>query len=188
MPWTQLGIDCITNLPPTDEGYDTIVTAINYISQWPEAKSLRSKFAEGVAKFMYELIYHHGAAKIHISDQGREFVNQVCVNSCLYTVFLYIFSEKVWRKNPLWNTKQKSLKKGPKWYGPYEVAERKDGGNGNYLLIAVSGKTRAKSPRNPTLQTTSRGSSTETQRFLMIVILNMDLTTRTVSQLHKRVV
>ena len=36
--------------------------------------------------------------------------------------------------------KQKSLKKGPKWYGPYEVAEKKDGGNGNYLLIALSGK------------------------------------------------
>ena len=50
--------------------------------------------------------------------------------------------EKVWRKNPLWNTKQKSLNKGPKWYGPYEVAERKDGGNGNYLLIALSGKNK----------------------------------------------
>ena len=34
------------------------------------------------------------------------------------------------------------LKKGPKWYGPYEVAERKDGGNGNYLLIALSGKNK----------------------------------------------
>ena len=34
------------------------------------------------------------------------------------------------------------LKKGPKWYGPYEVAERKDGGNGNHLLIALSGKNK----------------------------------------------
>ena len=51
--------------------------------------------------------------------------------------------EKVWRKNPLWNTKQKSLNKGTKWYGPYdEVAERKNGGNGNYLLIALSGKNK----------------------------------------------
>ena len=50
--------------------------------------------------------------------------------------------EKVWRKNPLWNTKQKSLKKGPKWYGPYEVAERKDNSNGNYLLKALSGKNK----------------------------------------------
>ena len=29
-----------------------------------------------------------------------------------------------------------------RWYGPYEVAERKDGGNGNYLLIVLSGKNR----------------------------------------------
>ena len=37
---------------------------------------------------------------------------------------------------------QKSLKKGPKWYGPYEIAKRKAGGNGNYLLIALSGKNK----------------------------------------------
>ena len=36
--------------------------------------------------------------------------------------------------------KTKLLKKGPKWYDPYEVAERKDNGNGNYLLKALSGK------------------------------------------------
>ena len=48
--------------------------------------------------------------------------------------------DKVWRKNPLWNTKQKSLKKGPKWYGPYEIAKRKAGGNGNYLLITFRQK------------------------------------------------
>ena len=34
------------------------------------------------------------------------------------------------------------LKKVAKWYGPCEVAERKDGGNGNYLLIALSGKNK----------------------------------------------
>ena len=88
LPWRQLGIDCITNLPPTDEGYDTIVTAIDYTSKLPECKG---KFTDGVAEFMYELVCHHGAAKIHISDQGREFVNQVCVISCSYTVYMYIF-------------------------------------------------------------------------------------------------
>ena len=87
----QLGIDCITNLPKTEEGYDTIVTAIDYTSKWPESKPLKGKFAEGVAEFMYELVSHHGAAKIHISDQGREFVNQVCVISYLYTMYIYIF-------------------------------------------------------------------------------------------------
>ena len=48
----QIGIDCITNLPKTDEGYDTIVTAIGYTSKWPESKPLKGKFAEGVAEFM----------------------------------------------------------------------------------------------------------------------------------------
>ena len=75
LPWRQIGIDCITNLPKTDEGYDTIVTAIDYTSKWP----MKVKFTEGVAEVMYEVACHHGAAKIHISDQGREFVNQVCV-------------------------------------------------------------------------------------------------------------
>ena len=56
MPWTQLGIDCITNLPPTDEEYDTILTSIDCTSKWPEAKPLKGKFAEGVAEFMYELV------------------------------------------------------------------------------------------------------------------------------------
>ena len=78
----QLGIDYITNLPKT---------AIDYTSKWPESKPLKGKFAEGVAEFMYELVCCHRDAKIHISDQGREFVNQVCVISHSYTVYMYIF-------------------------------------------------------------------------------------------------
>ena len=71
LPWRQLGTDSITNLPLTDEGYDTIVTAIDYTSKWLECKVLKGKFTDGVAEFMYELVCHHGAAKINISDQGE---------------------------------------------------------------------------------------------------------------------
>ena len=81
----QLCIDLITNLPKTPEGYNTIVTAVDYISKWVESRALKGKFAEGVAEFMYDLVCHLGASKIHISDQGREFVNQVCVIH-VYTV------------------------------------------------------------------------------------------------------
>ena len=76
----------------TDEGYDTIVTAIDYTSKWPESKALKDKYADSVAEFMYEPVCHHGAAKIHISDEGREFVKQVCINSCLNTMYMHIFS------------------------------------------------------------------------------------------------
>ena len=84
--WTQLGINLITNLPKTPEGYNTIVTCIDYTSKFIESKPLIGKCDEGVAQFMCELVCHYGAARIHISDQGREFVNQVCVHSCAFGI------------------------------------------------------------------------------------------------------
>ena len=75
----QLGIDLITNLPKTPEGYNTIVTAVDYTSKWVESRALKGKFPEGVAEFMYDLVCHFGASKRYISNQGREFVNQVHV-------------------------------------------------------------------------------------------------------------
>ena len=38
--------------------------------------------------------------------------------------------------------KTKIAEKRPQWYGPYDVAERKDDGNGNYLLKSLSGKNK----------------------------------------------
>ena len=58
----QLGIDLITNLPKTPEGYNTIVTAVDYTSKWVESRALKGKFAEGVAEFMYDLVCHFGAS------------------------------------------------------------------------------------------------------------------------------
>ena len=75
----QLGIDLVTNLPVTPEGYNTIVTAVDYTSKLVDSRALKGKFAEGVAEFMYDLVCHFGVSKMHISDQGREFVNQDCV-------------------------------------------------------------------------------------------------------------
>ena len=56
----------------------------------------------------------------------------------------FAVGEKVWRMNPLWSTKLKVLRKGPKWVGPYEIVERKGGCNGNYVLKCLSCKTKGK--------------------------------------------
>ena len=69
----QLGTDLINNLPKTPEGYNMIVTAVDYTSKWVESRALKGKFTEGVV--MYNLVCCFGASKIHIFDQGREFVN-----------------------------------------------------------------------------------------------------------------
>ena len=95
---------------------------------------------EGVMERMYnirEQVLDVAAANIKRAQkiQARSYNAKHCRNA-------FEVGDKVWRKNPLWNTKQKSLKKGPRWYGPYKDAEGKDGGNGNYLLIALSGKNK----------------------------------------------
>ena len=79
-------MDLTTNLSKTPEGYNTIITCIDYTSKFIESKPLIGKCAEGGTQFMYELVCHYGAARIHISDQGREFVNQVCVHSCAFKI------------------------------------------------------------------------------------------------------
>ena len=38
---------------------------------------------------------------------------------------VFAVGKKVWRMNPLWSTKLKVLRKGPKWVGPCENVERK---------------------------------------------------------------
>ena len=76
----------ITNLPETSEGYNTIIPCMDYTSKFVDSKPLAGKCAEDVAQFMYELVCHYGAARIHISDQGREFVNQECVHSWSFRV------------------------------------------------------------------------------------------------------
>ena len=50
----------------------------------------------------------------------------------------FLPGEKVYKRNPLVNTKLKSLKRGPNWLGPYTVSRRNAAGN--YLLIDKHGK------------------------------------------------
>lgn len=75
-PWTQVGVD-ICSLSDSDEGFKYIVVMVCYFTKWIEVKPLKTKSAEDVANFIYEVFCRHGTAAIQINDQGREFVNQV---------------------------------------------------------------------------------------------------------------
>ncbi|KAL5516584.1 hypothetical protein EMCRGX_G001959 [Ephydatia muelleri] len=63
--WSQIGID-----------------QIDYFSKWPEGAPLKDKTAVGVADFLFTVFCRHGWPDIIISEQGREFVNQL--SSCLF--------------------------------------------------------------------------------------------------------
>ena len=75
--WKQIGIDLVGPLPETPRRNKYIVTVTDYFTKWPEAAPLPDKTACGVANFLFSLLCRHGWPDIVISDQGREFINEV---------------------------------------------------------------------------------------------------------------
>ena len=53
------------------------MTVSCFFSKWPEATALADKTATGVAEFLFACFTRHGCCKVKISDQGREFVNEI---------------------------------------------------------------------------------------------------------------
>eukprot|EP00731_Ephydatia_muelleri_P018999 Em0011g1039a len=74
--WNLWGVDLIGPLTLTPRGNRYIIVATDYFSKWPEAAPLQNKEATTVAHFMYSLYCQFGASDI-ITDQGREFINEV---------------------------------------------------------------------------------------------------------------
>uniref|UniRef100_A0A7N8Y8R1 Gypsy retrotransposon integrase-like protein 1 n=1 Tax=Mastacembelus armatus TaxID=205130 RepID=A0A7N8Y8R1_9TELE len=75
--WEVIGIDVMGPLPKTVEGFQYILTATDYFSKWVEAFPLKTKSATEVGRHICSIIYRHGCPKRIITDQGREFVNEV---------------------------------------------------------------------------------------------------------------
>lgn len=75
--WELLGVDLMGPLPTTPTGYKYILTATDYFSKWVEAFPLKSKSAAEVASRLLQMYLRHGSPKRVLSDQGREFVNEV---------------------------------------------------------------------------------------------------------------
>lgn len=80
-PWHRIGVDLVGPLPRTSSGNAYIITCSDYFTKWPEAVAAKDKSASTVAKFLFLLITRHGSPSIIQSDQGREFVNKVGVNT-----------------------------------------------------------------------------------------------------------
>lgn len=77
-PFYQIGIDIVGPLPRTQRGKRYIVTAMDYLTKWPEAKALSEANAKQVADFIYEqIICQHGCPQIILSDRGTHFNNEL---------------------------------------------------------------------------------------------------------------
>ena len=77
-PFDHIVIDLIGPNKITQNNNRYIITAIDYLTKWPEAKAVPTKEATEVAKFIFEeIICRHGCPKIIQSDQGTEFTNNI---------------------------------------------------------------------------------------------------------------
>lgn len=72
-------MDLIGKLNMSTNGNQYICVLIDYFTKWVEAYSLASKTAEDVTACIVQTIYRFGAPKRILTDQGREFVNQVSI-------------------------------------------------------------------------------------------------------------
>src|SRR5215471_12048203 len=77
-PFYLIGIDIVGPLPRTANNNRYIITAIDYLTRWPEAKAVPEATAKQVATFIYEsIICQHGCPSRILSDRGTHFNNKV---------------------------------------------------------------------------------------------------------------
>ncbi|KAL8562774.1 hypothetical protein ACOMHN_022649 [Nucella lapillus] len=75
------GMD-LTMLPKSDEGHNYLVVAVDYLSKYVEAAPLKIKEAPAILTFFDNICSRFGFPKVVITDQGREFCNQLFEDYC----------------------------------------------------------------------------------------------------------
>ena len=75
--WSLIGMDLIGPLKKSKLGNQFILTMTCYFTKWVEAFALPDKSALSVAQALYKAYCRHGSPVNIITDQGREFVNEV---------------------------------------------------------------------------------------------------------------
>jgi len=76
-----VGIDPIDAGKMSGKGNRYLLTTTDYFSKYVEAIPLPDKSALSVTKGLYKSYCRHGAPVHIISDQGRDFVNQVHIRT-----------------------------------------------------------------------------------------------------------
>ena len=71
------GIDLAGPFAESNAGNRYICVAVEYTTRWPEAAAIPTKHACHVSKFVHNLICRYGVMSIMMSDQGREFCNDI---------------------------------------------------------------------------------------------------------------
>ena len=85
--WYLVGVDLIGPFKPFHQGYKFVLTITNYFSKYVEVVSIVEKSAISVASAIYKVYCQQGTPVHIITDQGKEFVNQVSVHYSMSTIW-----------------------------------------------------------------------------------------------------
>ena len=88
--WSLVGIDLIGPLQETPSGNKYIVAITDHFTKWSEAAGIPDKSAVSVAKFLYNVVCRFGCMDTLISDQGKEFLNDIIFDK-IFQSYQYFF-------------------------------------------------------------------------------------------------
>ena len=75
--WDVLGIDLIGPFKVTAEDSKYVITMTDLFTKWVVAYPLKDKSGPSVARAIVKMVHTYGPPLKIITDQGREFVNEV---------------------------------------------------------------------------------------------------------------
>lgn len=77
-PFARWHIDFIGELPTTSNGNRWILMAVDYATNWPIARALKSATADEIVKFIYEeIVMKFGCPVEVVSDRGANFLSKI---------------------------------------------------------------------------------------------------------------
>lgn len=71
-------MDLVGKLSMSEKGNQYLCVMVDYYTKWAEAYAIPNKSAETVTECILKFFYRFGAPKRILTDQGTEFVNEVC--------------------------------------------------------------------------------------------------------------
>ena len=80
-----MGVDLIGPLPLTTKGNKYVITITDLFTKWVVAYPLSDKSGPSVARALVKMFHTHGPPSKIMTDQGREFVNEVNISIVLLT-------------------------------------------------------------------------------------------------------
>ena len=81
--FAKLSIDLIVEMPTSHYDNKNILVMVDHLTSWTMVKAIPDKEATTVANAIFKkLILEHGSPEILLSDNGKEFINDILAYVC----------------------------------------------------------------------------------------------------------